>query len=922
MKLKQNLTAKLESTEERIKMMKKRINNLMIEQDMNQNIINTHSAQLESENHYYRLSCSTESNLRQEARDFEKEWKSVNEIVSNIEKELERMTRKIEISKETIKYDEKGLRELEEMLNQNEDNNQLIEQYIKEDLKEYKELELKRQKLSKELQSYHNTIIKITNEAQEMEIILSRTSTLYDQTLVEYQQIFNQWRESVTMLQQRNNDIKNIIQEIETLHEIMQDKKKVLEESERFLKEQNDNNKLVEESINKLEKDLFKMKDEQQKLKETFSTYENQLIVYNNSVKKLAQRMQQMQAGIKHKEVQIQTKHAKLEKLNKQVSDLTTKLHDIDNQKLDIEEKAKEVEDMITEQEKKKSKIIKEINRLQTSSLRVVHQIKDLENEHKLQKMQYQKESKKFEYLGKLHSKDEQVLEEKKEVLYQVEFELQKSEMKLDRLKGLEYDKSEVERKQQKIEELQNTLNEKTKIFKLLQKQIISLEDDMRKISNNMANDNTELESLKNKRQDLILFMNAGEKELKSAQNRYEEKQVEEGMLRLKVSQMEKTICNLGNNVYDLERYQLELEAAIRERKTEIAIQKESLNIQKRVASNECSELKCAIAERKIRIKQLQARYDNSVALLGTNSDGTPVNTIHLKIQNAQEKYLLQEEGDKLDETIRKTEQEIQAMENTLRIINTCNDKYKVTLNADEDNKSELEERNKLHNELQNAEQNLKEKKEELQSLTKDMQKLQEVYAKILKDIDEAQEQKENKNQYLTNLKQQIQEQKEKISRADKNLLNVKKSLQRKCINTGDNTVLIQEKEVQLRELQEQNSIVLQDIAEFTVHHIETEAYIKKLLAVKNIELPSIPIFNQSPLSSQCHSSTNSIDYESKSTNRGSICGSSRESIGNIVNIEPEFETVSATSSSKKCIKHRQQRVKTPLQTQSIKRTF
>mgnify|MGYP004599953443 CR=1 FL=1 len=45
-----------------------------------------------------------------------------------------------------------------------------------------------------------------------MEIILSRTSTLYNQALIEYRQIFNQWKESVIMLQQKNDDIKKIIQ--------------------------------------------------------------------------------------------------------------------------------------------------------------------------------------------------------------------------------------------------------------------------------------------------------------------------------------------------------------------------------------------------------------------------------------------------------------------------------------------------------------------------------------------------------------------------------------------------------------------------------------------------------------------------------------------------------------------------------------
>lgn len=160
----------------------------------------------------------------------------------------------------------------------------------------------------------------------------------------------------------------------------------------------------------------------------------------------------------------------------------------------------------------------------------------------------------------------------------------------------------------------------------------------------------------------------------------------------------------------------------MRERKTEITVQKESLNIQKRIADGECSELRNAIAERKIRIKQLQARYDNSTALLGTNPDGTPMNTTHLKIQNAQERYLLQEQGDKLDETIRKTEEEIQAMENTLRVINICNDKYKITLSTNDQDISEVEEHKKLDKELQDAEQNLNKKKEELQCLTKNMQ--------------------------------------------------------------------------------------------------------------------------------------------------------------------------------------------------------
>lgn len=97
------------------------------------------------------------------------------------------------------------------------------------------------------------------------------------------------------------------------------------------------------------------------------------------------------------------------------------------------------------------------------------------------------------------------------------------------------------------------------------------------------------------------------------------------------------------------------------------------------------------------------------------------------------------------------------------------------------------------------------------------------------------------------------------------------------------------QKEVELRELQEQNALVLQDIAEFTIRHVEAEAYVKKLLMAKNIELPSFPPSIRSPLS-PCGSSAGSLDQPLKSTSRLSAFTSSKESIGTIVKMEPQFE--------------------------------
>lgn len=99
-----------------------------------------------------------------------------------------------------------------------------------------------------------------------------------------------------------------------------------------------------------------------------------------------------------------------------------------------------------------------------------------MENERKILQMEMQGEHKKIDLFNALFTKENKLLGEKKEALYQVDFNLQKCEMKLERIRGHEHDKNETERKQTRMEELQAALKEKTVTSKLLQSQIVSLE--------------------------------------------------------------------------------------------------------------------------------------------------------------------------------------------------------------------------------------------------------------------------------------------------------------------------------------------------------------------------------------------------------------------------------------------------------------
>jgi len=76
-----------------------------------------------------------------------------------------------------------------------------------------------------------------------------------------------------------------------------------------------------------------------------------------------------------------------------------------------------------------------------------------------------------------------------------------------------------------------------------------------------LSSENYELERLRSRKQDLLLLLDGGEKQLKIAQSRNEERQMEENIMRLRVSQLKQMTSNVSDKVYDLEKYRLYLEA-------------------------------------------------------------------------------------------------------------------------------------------------------------------------------------------------------------------------------------------------------------------------------------------------------------------------------------------------------------------------
>ena len=83
---------------------------------------------------------------------------------------------------------------------------------------------------------------------------------------------------------------------------------------------------------------------------------------------------------------------------------------------------------------------------------------------------------------------------------------------------------------------------------------------------------------------------------------------VDENLLKVKISQLRKNLNNKADEVLSLEKRQLQLETAMKERREEITIHKQMLQAQIKGADDERQQISSELSERESKITKLRQR--------------------------------------------------------------------------------------------------------------------------------------------------------------------------------------------------------------------------------------------------------------------------------------------------------------------------
>lgn len=825
--------ADLESLYTRCIGLEKHLKYVKNEQLNNQNLLVTHNTHLDNERHMYTTIKMEREKYHSDVKKMMGEMLKLETAKESKHSNLKHLMTRLDKLKISVKWDEKTIENLEEKVLKKTDDNELLKKFSKEDQKRAHELEIKRRRLREEELARKQLVVRIANEIECLQLSLGRNVQMYKQMHDERNTMVRQWQESVKQLQQRNKDTVTINNEMEAIRSQLHKNLQTLEEQRQFAENEQANNY-------ELEMKIANEKAETGRIRLKLDKY-IALSQDRNVEREALQRELRLSAvALNNQRFEMKRLTTEITKMNEAHAFAVSKIAYLNDQlafvmesSISAEDRIRRLEEVIKSEEINHKCVLSDIQRMQDTFYRSQQLLLEQKDTSKLKEMAHRLTETAIAALQKQIAQTEQEFKQSTETIYKLTFRMNMLESRLSRMTNDRND-DESEIFQLRLKELTTIMVGVSETGTLLQAQVKRLEDDMRRLTISISNDNDVQQITKDQLQDRMLKVDGGIMRLGQKRARNNKLKVDQNVLLVRVKGAEKALKKEGGVVFGMQRQKMELEAVVRERKEEINIQQELLHTTRRALEDDVGRMQADYRNRQIRIEQLKGRTECILQSLGKSEDGEALSITYFRVRNAQEKYGLQQEGDRLDKLIRRTEREIVAMENTLRVMNSTNELYRNTLSLLEDDADEIAVGERLQEQLAELSQQLRVKNSELLERSR----MVRITRSALEDVRiQFQNLSETKLEKMEAYKEVIFDEKDRkmmLSRAEA----AAKITDCSC---GDEF-----KDMTIRQLREVNRSALQQLYEVTIRFIQTSPVINRYLSERNISLPSSSLGSRS----------------------------------------------------------------------------
>ncbi|XP_063075553.1 coiled-coil domain-containing protein 39 [Engraulis encrasicolus] len=849
------LENKLAEYKDRINAMTEHLKNVKQELSQTQALCKAREKETTTEAHFKALAEREMGRLRQEIAHLEKDLGSLREKQTTQENSIFKTTQTLEQLSGQLSWDQQTLDAwLEESARKDEDTMAILK-YSQQDESRIKDLTLTIEKMNLQAIQKRKALDNELTETVTAQIGLDKTAENFRQAHAERQELIRQWESTIEQMKKRDQEMQSCAETITKVNQEIRDRQAVIKEKMVFLESEVENNKEHEKKIGMAERQAAKLQDHFQKQDESRARLQDELESLKRTVDRAASDVQKVRGQISSMKKDIQDKSTKVKDAKLQNAALEEKLGSVTETTLSVEERAAQMEQLLKEEEQNIKEIDLQLHRQRDAVFRknqdlqaLVMKEKDLVSEVSGSKAAISSLD------SRLRKLDQNTLKQQ-EIIYNQDFQIQLLERKMFRLQG-EVNTEEKQALEKRVEELCATLDERRKTQTLLTTQLKKLQDDIRCVRNETEKTGTEKRNLITKIEELNLFNDTSDKELKKLRLKKQDTMVEDNILKLETKRLRDLLYDKADGVLSLEKRRLQLQSAMNEREEEIRVHREMLTKQHRITEQERQTLSSEVHDRISKIDKMRKRYE----ILTMSGGEEEKSQAYYVIKAAQEKEELQRQGDGLDAKIRKTEKEIHALENTLQVMNSRNGIYRKSFNKVTEESEEYQEKLKLEAQKRAAEDKYRAKRRQIRELQDDIQTMNSTLETLLYEETQLNGKTEETQSRILLLNKELAGQKEKLDRVNKQCSKLKKEIRSA---SGGAQETFEERDIRLREMKDLNKTVNHMILEAMEMNPELEAALLMYFTEANLLLPAPGSTSSSRQGSKASSARSSVSQRS-----------------------------------------------------------
>ncbi|XP_073434873.1 coiled-coil domain-containing protein 39 [Dendrobates tinctorius] len=834
-KEKMNLLNLIKEMEDRIQAMADHLKNVRQELNYTQSVCRAREKEIESEEHFKTLSEREIGRLTQEIHRLENELVSLREKKNSQENNIFKASQKLENLKCQFNWDQQALEAwLEESARKDEDT-VAIQKYAQKDEGKIKDLSLQVERLTVESNHKRKLLDNELTETITTQIELDKAAEDFRKAHSERQQLIQQWENTIYQMQKRDREIDQCALQLAQVKRELRERENIIKEKIQFLNSEIENNKEYEKKISSAERKAAKLRQDYQEQENSQSQLQDELDTLKGTVDRTATELEVMRVQVNNLKKEVRKKDERLSQAKEYNEGLSEKLKLVTDSALSMEERAQRVEDMLKEQEK----TIKDLE-AQLQQIREQHFKKSQElHEHKTKEKHMISEINGSQAsLRNLNSQlqklDLHALKQQG-IIYNQDFQIQQLERRLARLKG-EVNTDEKHALEMKVSGLSKTFDERKAALNILNSQHKKLQGDVRNIKRELEKTGQEKENLISKMEELKLFNSMSDKALKKLRTSKQDLMVDDNILKLEIKRLRDMLHNKADDVFSLEKRKLNLQTAMEERTQEIAIHKEMLKSQLRLADQERQTISQELHERLAKVDKMRKRFEIiTVAMMPPEGEEEKSQAYYI-IKAAQEKEELQRNGDELDAKIRKAEKEINALENTLQVINGCNNSYRKSFHKVTETSEEYEEKMQLEEQKKAAEEKYRYKRRQIKEIQEDTQIMKNTFDSMMKEELSYQEKVNDMLPCITQLHKEMEDQKNKLERVIKQCSKLVKEIRSAKRSKGETQ---DECDINIRELRDFNKSINKMLAQTMDEHPKLTEPLQMYFQQFGLQIPS-----------------------------------------------------------------------------------